>query len=213
MKRIFLILILIISSLSIYAVENFILEVESGVMWVHNEAYKNSNSNDKDPDPILYRVGVAFPIYINKTLFIRPSLTIISNYWDYRPENNWAMPVDPMWGDLLVLSLLLDVSIGFQLNFKSFSLAFFAAPAFCFRIPAWGDDDTFRENMNAYLLGGAKFLNLSAGFFFLIPISEFIGLTIKTDTWLPIYNIWTDNDLPFSDGLMVSITAGLRFTF
>ncbi|MDA3809489.1 MAG: hypothetical protein PF518_04065 [Spirochaetaceae bacterium] len=214
MKRIQLILLMtILSTSAIYAVENFILEVESGVTWLHNEAYGSIGTGDSDPDPILYRIGAAFPIYISDSFFIRPSLTVISNYWQYVPVNNWAMPVDKQWGELLVLSTLLDVSFGYQLNFKSFSLAFFAGPAFNFRIPAWGPDSTYRSEMASYFYKEMNFIHIAAGFFFVIPLSEQIGLTIKGDSWIPLDNLWSSSGLPFSDGLMVTLSAGVRFIF
>ena len=124
------------------------------------------------------------------------------------------MPVDSMTADSsMVMAFLLDIPFGFQLNFKSFSLALSAGPAFNFRIPLWGDGDTQSSEMSSYFMEGGKFFNLSAGFFFFIPISDMTGMTLKGDTWLPMYNLWTDNDLPFSDGLMVTVSAGFRFTF
>ncbi len=67
--------------------------------------------------------------------------------------------------------------------------------------------------MSSYLLGKGQFIYLSAGFSFFIPISDFIGLNLKGDSWIPICNIWADNGLPFSDGFMTSITVGVRFSF
>ena len=214
MKRISLTLLLVFLSITtVSAIDNFMLEVESGVTWLHNEAYKDTNPLDKDPDPILYRVGVAFPVYFSNSFFVRPSLSVISNSWEYNTVNNWAMPVDPMWQDLMVMSILLDIEVGFQLNFKSFSLAFFAAPAFNFRVPLWGEVEAVRDDMTSYFYSEGKFFNVSAGFFFFIPISDLIGLTLKGDSWIPLYNVWSGSGLPFSDGLMVTLSAGFRFTF
>jgi len=203
----------ILSTSTIYAVENFILEVESGITWLHNEAYGIGGSGDKDPDPILYRIGAAFPIYFNDSFFIRPSLTFMSNYWHFETDNNWAMPVDEMFDNVAVLFLLLDTTLGYQINFKSFSLGFFAGPAFNLRIPLWGGEFSDKGEMASYFYKEANFIDITAGFFFLIPLSDKIGLTIKGDSWIPIDNLWSTSGLPFSDGLMVTLSAGIRFTF
>lgn len=214
MKRKLPILIILLTfSSALFAVDHFIMEVESGVTWLHNEAFGPEGSGHKDPDPILYRVGPAFPIYFNESLFIRPSLTVISKSWQYVPENNWAMPVDSMWQDFMVMSLLLDVPVGYEIRFESFSLGFFGGPAFNFRIPLWGEGESVRDDMVSYFYKSARFINLTVGFYFNIPLSEMISLTLKGDSWIPIHNMWSGTGLPFSDGLMVTASAGVRFTF
>ena len=213
MKRYsFAITLLIFSLFPLSAVENFIMEVESGVTWMHNEAHREKDSKNKDPDPILFRFGVAFPVYISDSFFLRPSLTMMVNSWEFRAENNWAMPVDPMWQDLRVMSLLLDLGVGYQWHFKSFGLAFFAGPACNLRIPLGGEDGSVRDDMASYFYKDGQFFNISTGFFFFIPLSEFIGLTLKGDSWIPIANLWSDRELSFSNGLMISLSAGFRFT-
>lgn len=189
------------------------MEIESGITWLHNEAYGTDGSGDQDPDPIIYRVGVAFPVYFDESLFIRPSLTIISTSWEFVDENSWAMPVDPMWQDLLVMSFLIDVPIGYEFYFESFSFAFFGGPAFNLRIPLWGEDDSVRDDMLEYFFSEMRFFNLMGGFYFNIPLTEKLSLTLKGDTWIPVHNIWSSSGLPFSDGLMVTINAGFRFIF
>jgi len=206
-------IILFISTSALFAVDHFIMEVESGVTWLHNEAYGTEGSGHKDPDPILYRIGLAFPIYLNDSLFIRPSLTVISKSWQYIPDNNWAMPVDPMWQDLMVMSLLFDFPVGYELKFSSFSFGFFGGPAFNFRTPLWGEGESVREDMVQYFFSSVRFINLTGGFFFNIPLSDIISLTLKGDSWIPIHNLWSRTGLPFSDGLMVTVSAGIRFTF
>lgn len=214
MKKIQLLFILLLTtSTAMYAVDQFILEIESGVTWYHNEAYNFSNTQDKDPDPILYRVGVAVPLYISDSFFMRPSLTVVSNYWQYSTENEWAMPVDGMFSDIAVLSVLLDFTVGYQFNFDSFSLAFFGGPAFNFRIPLWGENTDDIEEMATYFYEEFNFLNIDGGLFFVIPLSKTIALTLKGDTWIPVHNIWSSSGLPFSDGLMVTISAGIRINF
>ncbi len=212
-KRLFILISLILFSSALFAlsvVSPFMMEVESGLTWVHSEAY---GTNGNDPDPILYRIGVAFPLYFDDSLFIRPSLTIISKSWEYVEAKGWAMPVDPMWQDLLVMSFLIEVPIGYELKFESFSLAFFGGPAFNLRIPLWGEDDSVRDDMLKYFFSELRFFNMMAGVYFNIPITEKISLTLKGDTWIPIHNLWSSSGLPFSDGLMVTINAGFRFIF
>lgn len=206
-------MLLLLPVITVYAVDHFIVEVESGVTWLHNEAYGINGSGDKDPDPVIFRVGLAFPIYFSNSFFSRPSLTVISKSWQYIPENSWAMPVDPHWEDLLVMSLLLDIPFGYQLNLKSFSFSFFAGPAFNFRIPLWGEEESVRDDMTNYFYSSARFINITGGLFFVIPLSENTSLTIKGDSWIPIHNLWVSGSLPFSDGLMVTLSAGVRFIF
>ena len=214
MKRIYLILLLsTISLTSVFSIDHFMFEVETGVTWIHNEAYEDGTPGNKDPDPILYKIGFAFPLYISDSFFIRPSLGIISNSWKFDTTSNWALPVDAMWQDLMVMSLMLDVTAGYQLNFDSFSLGFFGGLAFDFKIPLWGEGEAVREDMTSYFYQELHFFNLNGGFFFVVPLSDLISLTIKGDTWVPIHNIWNSSGLPFSDGLMVSLSAGIRFTF
>lgn len=215
-KQLFLITSMILFSSALFAlsvVSPFMMEVESGVTWVHNEAYGAGGSGDRGPDPILYRVGVAFPVYFDELLFIRPSLTFISKSWQYVDDNSWAMPVDPMWQDLLVMSFLIDVPIGYEIKYESFSLAFFGGPALNFRTPLWGDNNSVRGDMGKYFFREFRFFNLMAGFYFNIPLTERVSLTMKGDTWIPVHNLWSSSGLPFSDGLMVTISAGIRFIF
>lgn len=214
MKKYLLILfVLTFISAEIFAIDHFMIEVESGVTWLHNEAYRGTDPGDNDPDPILYRIGAAFPIYFNDSLFMRPSLTIISKSWEYISLNEWAMPVDPMWQDLMVMSLLLDIPFGYEFKMNSFSFGLFLGPALNLRIPLWGEEESVRKDMAGYFYREARFLNLAGGLFFNIPLSEIISLTVKGDTWFPLYNIWSTSGLPLSDGLMVTLSAGVRFTF
>jgi hypothetical protein len=211
MKRFeFLAIIFLFSIQALFAVDKVMVEIESGVTWYHNEAYQYSDSQDKDPDPILYRIGVSVPIYFSESFFIRPSLSVLSNYWQYSDENEWAMPVDGMFSDIAVLSVLLDCSAGYQLNFDSFSLGFFGGPAFNLRIPLWGEDSSEMEDMALYFFKEMNFINVDAGIFFIIPISKNIALSLKGDTWIPVHNLWSSSGLPFSDGLMVTVNAGIR---
>lgn len=211
MKRIQLIIILLLFSGSLLsAVDQYMIEFEAGVTWYHNEAYNGTESQDKDPDPLLYRIGVAVPLYFSETFFIRPSLTFSSNYWQYNSDNEWAMPVDGMFSDIAVLSVLLDCNVGYQFNFDSFSLAIFGGPALNLRIPLWGEDSTDIENMATYFYEDFNIFNVDAGLFFIVPISEKIALTLKGDCWIPVHNLWSSTSLPFSDGLMVTLSAGVR---
>ena len=214
MKRIQLIMLLfLLCTSALAAVDHFMLELVSGVTWLHNEAYGRDGAGDKDPDPIVYKAGLSFPLYFSETLFIKPSLTVIAKSWEYVSENNWAMPVDLMWQDLMVISLLLDIPFGYQLNFENFSVGFFIGPAFDFRIPVWGEEQSVRDDLADYFYSDFRIFNLSGGFFFVIPLSEKIAFTLNADSWVPVHNFWSNGGLPFSDGLMVTLSAGVRFTF
>lgn len=195
------------------AVDQFIMEVESGINWLHNEAYGSGGSGDKDPDPILYRFGLAFPLYFSETFLIRPSLSVMAKSWEYVPSNGWAMPVDLMYQDLLVMSLLLDVPFAYEFQFNKFSLGLFAGPAFHLRVPLWGEDQSVRDEMISWFYGKFRFINIVSGAYFNIPFNEKFALSIKTDAWIPIHNIWASNGLPFFDGFMLSVSAGARFIF
>lgn len=207
-------IILLISCSTLYAVDHFMMEVESGITWLHNEAYEDNTDGDhvKDPDPILYRLGLAFPIYLNDSLFLRPSLTLINRSWKFVSEYNWAMPVDLMFQDLLVMSVLIEVPIGYEFKLKSISLGFYGGLALNLRIPLWGEGESVREDLAKYFYSSFRFFNISGAVYINIPLSEKISLTLKGDTWIPVHNLWSGTELPFSDGLMVTVGAGIRFT-
>lgn len=212
MKRAALLLtFLILSFHSLYALDQVAIEVMTGATWLHNEAYGINGANDKDPDPIIYRLSVAVPLYFTESIYFNPGLAFSGKSWQWVEQNGWAMPVDPMWQDLYVMSFDLDLPFGYQLNFDKFSASVFGGPSFHFRIPLWGANQSERDNMTSYFLSEGRFINLNAGLSFLVPISETMLINIKGETSIPFYNIWNSVDLPFSDGLSVSLTAGVRF--
>lgn len=204
-------MLFITASASLQAVDHFMMELGSGVMWVHNEAYGKDGPGDQDPDPILFHLTLNFPLYFSENFYFNPGIGISANSWQFVEDQGWAMPVDPMWQDLYVMMLDLDLPVGFQLNFKSFSLSFYAGPQFNFRIPLWGEKQDVRNEMTNYFFSGGSFLNVLGGFSFVFPLSEKFAFTFRTESHIPLHNLWNDGGLPFSDGFTLSASAGARF--
>lgn len=212
MKRVVFLLILLFltGAVSLAALDNFMMEVGTGVQWIHNEAYL-SVPGDKDPDPILFRLDLNFPLYFSKSFYFSPGLGISGKSWSYVEEKKWAMPVDPMWEDLYVLNLDVDLPIGYQFNFKSFSLAIYLGPNINLKIPLWGENQDARGNMTDYFYTDGKFLNVLSGLSFVYPLTEKFAITFRAETQIPLHNLWSNSGLPFSDGLSVSALLGSRF--
>ncbi|MBN2657496.1 MAG: hypothetical protein JXR86_10570 [Spirochaetales bacterium] len=213
MKRSGLILILlcIAANFSLSAVDHFMMELGTGVMWVHSEAYGKEGPGDRDPDPIIFHFNLNFPLYFSDVFYFSPGLGISGNWWQYVETEDWAMPVDQMFRDLYVLYFDLDLPVGFQINFSSFSLTLYAGPQLNFRIPLWGENEEVREDMTDYLLSDGSFFNVLGGLSFVLPLSDRIAFIFRGETHVPIHNLWNDVGLPFADGLTVSASAGARF--
>jgi len=206
-----LLVFLFAGSLSLSALDHFMMELGSGLMWLHNEAYDVEGPGAKDPDPITFRLDLNFPLYFTENLYLNPGLGISGNWWQYVEAEDWAMPVDQMFRDLYVLSLDFDVPVGFQLNFKSLSMALFAGPSFRIRIPLWGEKPELRDKMASYFLSKGRFFNVMGGLAFVFPLSERFAFTLRGESSVPIHNLWSSGGLPFSDGLTVSASVGARF--
>lgn len=204
-------MVFVVTISSAAALDSVGLDVETGALWLHNEAYGVNGKGDKDPDPIVYKLGIALPLYFSRSFFFSPELAISGKSWQWVDANQWAMPVDPMWEDLYVMAFNLNLPVGFQLNFKSFSAGFFVGPLLRFSLPLWGENSAVRSDMLNYFLSDGRFLDLAGGIIFVIPLSEKMSLTLKSQTVIPLHNAWSDGGLPFSDGLSVSISGGVRF--
>lgn len=197
---------------SIWSLQSVSLEVMTGATWIHSETYGPNGENDRDPDPIVYRFSAALPLYFTESLYFSPGLAFSGKSWQWVEENNWAMPVDPMWQDLYVMSFDLDLPVGYQLNFSKLSAGIFAGPSLKFRIPLWGVNQSERSDMTSYFLSEGRFFNVNAGLILLVPLSQRFTFTFKGESSLPLYNLWSSVGLPFVDGFTVSATAGVRFT-
>jgi hypothetical protein len=185
------------------------IDGEVGFLWKHNEGY-DKEKGDSGPDIFTFFPGVSAFFTIDENWFFKPSLFLYSEILQYLPERDYTIPVDQSNIDSMsVLGIMLEPAAGYSWIVKEkhvFGVQ--AGLGFNFQIPLWGPGDEDRKDMMNSLVKELFYLN--PGFWYYNPMTERFGFTFRTEVCLPVYNLFIDRGLPFSDGLVVMGMVGIR---
>ncbi|MDC7231609.1 MAG: hypothetical protein PQJ58_00130 [Spirochaetales bacterium] len=211
-KSLFITLILLFSAAALLPALSLTYEGidgEMGFLWKNNDGY-DTEEGDSGPDTLTFIPGVSVFFSFNENWFFRPSLFYYNQTLEYLPDRGYTIPVDySNINSLSVSSLFMQPAAGYRfiLGERHF-IGLQAAPALNFQIPLFGPGADDRGDMFKALI--KEFLYFTVGAWYYNPLTERFGFNFKLETGLPVYNLWLDNDLPFTDGLMVSFQVGIR---
>jgi len=164
-----------------------------------------STDPDSAPSPLLPAVGVTLPIQ-RKLWIFQPEYSFLLTGTYYQYANNRASPAELDFRDYAVACILADIRGAYTfLKRKKFSMgtdiglsAFLRIPIPLF--PDAGED--FGSTLSYFYV--FRFLYPETGFFGTYRIREDLDLKLSLRAYWPLYLLWSPEDPPFPEGLLVS---------
>ena len=191
--------------LSVWGVDVSGLEVESSYFSILNAV------GDSAPDPFVNTLGVSVPFRFMGRFLFRPEVQLF--FLSYSFQNGRAVPEDSMWDNVMVMSLLLNPTVGYEFPLSP-TLAWSAEGGlgFTLRVPVFLAGKTAGDMalpVTSWLLAG-RFLYPNIGSGITWQFSPVFAGTVRAQLFYPIFNLW--NDLPWYDELTYGVGLGIRFT-
>jgi hypothetical protein len=175
------------------------LELDGGLFFI------TSTDPDSAPSPLLPAVGITFPTRKKLWIFqLETSFLLTGTYYQY--ANDRASPAELDFRDYAVACILADVrgAVPF-LKRESFSLGADVGLAAFLRIPIPLFSDAAEDIGNTlsyfYMF---RFLYPETGLFGTYRIRENLDLKLSLRASWPLYLLWSPDDPPFPEGLLVS---------
>jgi hypothetical protein len=179
------------------------------------------NGVDADPAPLLPSLGGALSLPL--VSFLRVEFTediYIANY-ELNPMLGYPAACNPENRSALVIGFITGVQVTgtFPIDDKGTVIRAYAGPAVDLRIVALAaglehpSDSDAQEQTDAirdYFSKDARWFLPVVGFGMDFPINEKFLLGFDLRMWLPIYKVWTDQDLPAINGWRFGV--GFRIT-
>lgn len=185
------------------------IEAFRDVLWLGNSV------TDSAPSPILSVWGAGARFHLEGPFWFNPEMSFYGIEYFY--ENNKALPAEIEYKDAVgTLGILLDPLLVFEypLDDKNrLKLGGGAGPAFSIKIPliAHGEDPS--GDVAGYFFGGGRFLYFELKSYFDWNVTDWLGLTIRIRTLLPVFHFWDGEGSPFYDQLLAGGGVGLRLRF
>ena len=175
------------------------LELDGGLFFI------TSTDPDSAPSPLLPAAGVTLPTQKKLWIFdLESSFLLTGTYYQY--ANDRASPAEPDFRDYATACILADIRGAYSfLERKSFSLGADAGLSAFLRIPVPLFSDAVQD------LGSTlsyfyvfRFLYPATGIFGTYRIMENMDLKLTLRAYWPLYLLWSPDDPPFPEGLLIS---------
>ena len=218
MRRIFLsICIICLISIPLAAQDsfwNFSWFLKTSILF-----FPEDNGMASDPMPVLPSPGVGFSFPITDMFRLEATLDFYMTYYGF--EFGRAVPVAIENRSALVLGSLLSIQVAAYFPINSFlTIRAFGGPAADLRLVLLAPDlnagdladaQSQTDSVRNYFWSSGRWLMpvVGAGVDFTISPRFKIGIDMRV--WVPIYRIWSGEDLPAIEGWRFS--PGLRFSF
>ena len=88
-----------------------------------------------------------------------------------------------------------------------------AGPALSVKIPLIPHGEDPSSDVASYFFGSGRFLYFELKTYFDWNVTDWLGLTIRIRTLLPIFHLWDGEGSPFYDQLIAGGGVGLRLRF
>ncbi|MEW5817871.1 MAG: hypothetical protein AB1798_21065 [Spirochaetota bacterium] len=194
---------------SLYAIEVSSIDIHMGLNWLGN------SEQEGGPSPLLPASGISVPLRLTSFFFIDPEFLFFGTQYRLMSTGIKAVPTEIEFADSVwYLNFILDIAACFEVKLSNaISLGASLSPAFDFRIPftAWGEGASHKSQMTSYFYGSGRFFYPAAGLFFNWNMFQNMALMIRFKVYFPMAKLWTKENTPFHDQLMLSGTVGLRF--
>lgn len=193
-------------ALTLWGVDVNGLEIQSSYLSVLNAV------GDGGPDPFVNTIGASIPFrFLGRYLF-RPEAQLFFINYAYRGGR--AVPEDTMWDNVMVMSLMLNPTVGYEFPLNpSLAWAAEAGIGFLSRFPVFLNGATAGSMalpVTGWLMAG-RFLYPNVGTGITWQFSPLFAATLRAQVFYPVFNLW--NNLPWYDEFTYGLGIGLRFTF
>jgi len=181
-----------------------------------------------DPAPILPSLGFAASFRILGPVSIELTEDIYFTNYEYNAKIGYPMACNPENRSAFVLGFLtgLQATALLPISNKGFNTRVHAGPAADLRIVTLAigldhpadftgslearDPQKETEAIRDYFWSDARWFMFTAGAGMDFPINDRFFLGFDTRIWMPVYRLWTDNDIPAIDGWRFGL--GFRIT-
>jgi hypothetical protein len=187
----------LLSGVPLPALDTF--ELDGGLFFI------TSTDPNSAPSPLLPAAGVTFSMQRKLWIFqLESSFLLTGTYYQY--TNGRASPAEPDFRDYAVVCILADIRGAYTfLKRESFSLgtdvglsAFLRLP-----IPLFSDAvQDFGSTLSYFYV--FRFLYPETGIFGTYKVLENLDLKLSLRASWPLYLLWSPDDPPFPEGLLVS---------
>jgi hypothetical protein len=194
--------------------------------------FPEDNGADSAPMPILPSLGGGVSYALSDLLALEATLDLYGTTYDYAYNLERAIPANDEFRSAFVIGALL----GFQPVFRfrpagdKFTVRAYGGLGFDLRIVlrAYGIEDSeahtnnnvnktghtvgeARSDINSYFWGSGRFIFPFVGGGMDFPLTEGIELGFDLRAWVPVWRLWSGEDLPFIDSFRFGL--GFRVTF
>ncbi|MCL1813996.1 MAG: hypothetical protein FWG29_10830 [Treponema sp.] len=194
--------------------------------------FPEDNGNSSAPMPILPSLGGAAAYPFSDLFDIEVSLDLYGNTYDYDVILDRVVPANDEFRSAFVMGFVLGFQPVFSFNPKGdkFTIRVYGGLAFDLRIvfPAYGIEDSeshtndknphtglnigqARQKIASYFWGSGRFILPFLGGGMDFPITEGLDLGFDLRIWMPVWRIWSGEDLPFVEGFRIGIGFRLGF--
>jgi hypothetical protein len=159
-------------------------------------------------------VGLVFPLPV-PGLSVNPSMEFYSNYYAWYDSR--ALPIDVENRTAIVYGCILDIPATYKFTLgKAHDLSAQLGVAAVMRagFRASDDVDVTQEDVNsivAYMWGKGRFFYPSVGINYSYRLTDWVRIGVTGRALIPVFNLWTREDLPFYDNMIYG--GGITLTF
>ena len=193
--------------------------------------FLEDNGNKSAPMPILPSLGGGASYALNNLLALELSLDLYGTTYDYEYSLKRAVPSNDEFRSAFVVGSIVSFQPVFRFRpmGEKFTIRAYLGPSFDLRIifPAYGIKESeqhtndgvnytghtvgeARKDISSYFWGG-RFVFFVAGGGMDFPLLDTIKLGFDLRLWIPVWRIWTGEELPFVEGIRFGL--GFRVTF
>ena len=168
-----------------------------------------------DVSPVRFTVGAGARFAVSESWVLSPSLRFFGQEY-LLTESGKAVPTQIETGRQLgpiggTLGLIVGFPFTWEYAFTEdivFGLG--ASPSLLFRIPVVPIDGTEIGDLRSYFVRAGRFLAPELFGSVSYAVSEWTHAVLSIRTTIPVYNLWSEFDVPFWDEMMIVPTLTFR---
>jgi len=181
------------------------LELDGGLVLL------GSTDPDSGPSPIMPALGIAFPLGTVGPFALEGSVLLFGTYYEYAQLDDRARPVDLADREFWALGILGDARLRYEWRLgETVRMGADAGLALFLRAPIPLSSEGSEDFGSAfgYLHSRLRFLYPETGLYVRFPFTERLELRPALRAAWPLYLLWDGEQLPFAEGLLLSLTLG-----
>ena len=166
------------------------------------------------PSPIVQHIGASVPMALPAPFFLEPSLDLFSTYYEWTGSRSVPTSYESGPGFFTIAAILaVQGGASFPVS-ENVSLGGSLGLDFLLRFPFDFSSDNAQRTKGKgpsldYFFGQGRFFYPETRFFARWQLSNWLALVFNLRAFFPLFHLWDQEGLPFTDQFMVS--AGLGF--